>query len=96
MFENTTGADDDAASLVPPGTPVLDMTGQPIGSIAGEPAEDGYLPVYKGLFFTRLIYIPAVYVTHTDSYGVHLGLRKGDLASDSHAYLMCAVALPAC
>lgn len=95
MLEIEAPSDAQPADIAPPWTPVLDRTGQTIGSIADAPQQNGCLAIYKGLFFTRLVYIPRVYVAHTDSYGVHLSVRKTDLCQEQCADPLSAVALSA-
>lgn len=78
-----------------PGTPVLDETGVPIGSIADQNPRGGYLAIYKGLFFPKVMYIPLTCIAWTDSYGVHLLLRKDDLASVASTDPLTAMAFSA-
>jgi hypothetical protein len=61
------------------GTPVYDVSGQPIGTLNLHKTGD-YLVVETPA--GRELYLPLSAINASDPGGIHLGLASGDLASD--------------
>jgi hypothetical protein len=70
---------------LPPGSDILDSSGELVGTLDASISEKGYLSVLKGVFFTKGIFLPMSAVDHVSVDGVHLNLRRDELQDSRFA-----------
>ena len=67
------------ASTFAEGTPVFDVDGDKVGSVAENATRGGYFVARKGLIFTHDLYIPLNAVARSDMDGVYLNVGKSQI-----------------
>jgi len=70
-----------AGSTFAEGTPVFDVNGDKVGSVAENATQGDYFVVRKGLIFTHDLYIPLNAVARSDMDGVYLNVSKDQIQS---------------
>src|SRR5690348_4665294 len=63
------------------GTPVFDVNGDKVGSVAENATQGEYFVVRKGLIFTHDLYIPLNAVARSDMDGIYLNVSKDQIQS---------------
>ncbi len=74
--ETSTGA---GSTPYPPGASVYDADGEKLGTVSDRQDKDDFLLAHKGRLFGHDVYIPRAAIERSDTTGVHLRVRKGEL-----------------
>jgi uncharacterized protein (TIGR02271 family) len=76
-----TGYGNNAMQQFPQGTPVYDINGDKVGTVAEADPQNNGLIIQKGLFFPKDIPVPMSAITRSDPDGIYLNVSKDDVSN---------------